>query len=217
MLTYQDLDVQLERATPRMAELVDLAAQHCFKHPQTISAREKTHTLVRYLLSADHTSPFEHCVFTFRINNFSRSGLAQLTRHRMAGYTVTSQHYQEYSDYPFIVQNYNPRYERAFQVAIEEYKALIAEGVDKSEARQVLPNAMGCALVMTINARSLINFFRQRLCKRNCAEILNLAQRMLTICTQNFPQLFAYVHAPCVMDHGCNQGRMSCGKPYQLG
>lgn len=211
-------------ATPSPAQVVWWAAQHCMKQPENIfeSAPPQMERLIHFLLKAGHHSPFEHVTYQFQINGLSRSGLAQLTRHRIASYTVTSQHYQNYRDYPFVIStesmlSHDQRdlYEEAFEAALKAYDKLIRNGVPKEEARQVLPNAMSCGLVMTINARSLINFIRQRVCKRNCQEIRLLADRMTSLARGHFPELFNQVHAPCAMDGKCPEGVMSCKEPYE--
>lgn len=214
---YQRLQVEIIRCTHEPAELVDIAATHCMKQPDDIGHGAAKDNLISFLLSAKHENPFEHVSYTFRVNNFSRSGLMQLTRHRMASYTVGSQHYQNYSDYPFLIHSdysYLGEWNEAFETCMKCYHRLIQNGVPKEEARQVLPNAMGCGFVMTINARSLVNFLRLRLCKRNCAEITNLAWEMKYLLEAYFPMLFEKVHAPCYFGK-CDQGIMSCGKPYK--
>ena len=45
------------------------------------------------LTQIGHESPIEHASFTFAIEGVSRSLLAQITRHRLASYSVQSQRY----------------------------------------------------------------------------------------------------------------------------
>lgn len=45
------------------------------------------------LVTMGHLSPFEHASFTFGIEGVSRSFLAQVTRHRIASFSVKSQRY----------------------------------------------------------------------------------------------------------------------------
>ena len=216
--TYNDIETELIRWTHSPAELVDIAAQHCMKQPENIGSAKANDRLITYLLEAEHENPFEHVVYTFRVNGLSRSGMAQLIRHRIASYTFTSQHYQTYSDYPFVIHpDYDglPEWFEVFNACLKAYDQLLLRGVPKEEARQVLPNAMSTGFVMTINARSLVNFLRLRLCKRNCAEIMALAWSMRRLAITHFPELFNQVHTMCVMDGKCNQGAMSCGEPYQ--
>ena len=96
----------------------------------------------------------------------------------------------------------------------------ISEGMDEKaaekkaieNARYVLPNACETKLVVTMNARSLLNFFKLRCCNRAQDEIRAVADEMLKLCKKTAPLIFKYAGAPCM--HGkCTEGKMSCGKP----
>ena len=58
---------------------------------------------IRMLASMGHESPFEHASFTFAVEGVSRSLLAQLTRHRIASFSVQSQRYVRLDDAEFII------------------------------------------------------------------------------------------------------------------
>ena len=48
---------------------------------------------LQHSLASGHESVLEHAVFTFRVEGVSRVTLAQLTRHRLASFSVQSQRY----------------------------------------------------------------------------------------------------------------------------
>ena len=54
---------------------------------------EKVAKFIRHLSNMGHQSPVEHVSFTFAIEGGSRALLAQLTRRRIASYSVQSQRY----------------------------------------------------------------------------------------------------------------------------
>lgn len=175
--------------------------------------------LIRFLIEAGHTSVFEHCVMTFYIENVSRSLLAQLTRHRMGSFTAASQHYQDYSDMPMIVHpnvdtNYNVAH--GLKDALDRYVEAMKDEIPKEEARQLLPNACAVNIMWTVNLRSLLNFFEQRLCLRNVAEMQWFATEIRRQVQGYWPDFAEYCAPPC--GHGaCNQGVMSCGKEWNEG
>jgi thymidylate synthase (FAD) len=79
------------------------------------------------------------------------------------------------------------------------------------DARFVLPNACETKMVVSMNARSLMNFFSLRCCNRAQWEIKAVADQMLKLCYSVAPTLFKDAGANCV--HGaCPEGKMSCGK-----
>ena len=55
--------------------------------------KEKIKELLDKIVSSGHLSVLEHASFTFGIEGVSRALLAQLTRHRIASFSVQSQRY----------------------------------------------------------------------------------------------------------------------------
>lgn len=100
---------------------------------------------------------------------------------------------------------------------------MIANGEDKDvarkkavkmaneDARYILPNACETKIVMTMNARSLFNFFSLRCCRRAQAEIRELAEQMYRLVYKLAPTLFSHAGAPCVVTGRCPEGSLSCG------
>ncbi len=79
------------------------------------------------------------------------------------------------------------------------------------DARYVFPNACTSKIIVTMNARSLMNFFRHRCCNRAQWEIRELAEIMLFEVKDVAPTLFKYCGPGCV-NGPCPEGKMSCGK-----
>ena len=69
--------------------------------------------------------------------------------------------------------------------------------------------------MMTMNARSLHNFFRHRCCNRAQWEIRELAEEMYKLCVNAAPHLFKHAGPPCVSGP-CPEGKMSCGKAVEV-
>lgn len=159
----------------------------------------------------------EHAVICFRITDVSRACFDQHVRHRIASYTSSSQHYQDYTSYDCFVHPYlveDERVQKAHTEALKAYNLLMQDGEAKEEARMMLPMSAGVNVVATMNARSLINFLQLRLCRRNVQEMRMLATAVHTMCCDWFPELFSMIGPYCFMHNGrCNQGKMSCGSP----
>ena len=207
-LTYRDMEIIVIRSTAVPINVVGMACSLTQKQGIENKADSK---LIKYLFTANHTSPFEHCYITLLIKNVSRSFLAQITRHRMGSFTSASQHYQKYDNYPNILDPRMVDMEAVTHIcnqADSTYEWIISNGIPKEEARQILPNAKAVNLLWTVNARSLINFFNQRLCKRNVREMRMFAESLLTTCIDWFPDLFIWVGPDCKTLGGCTQGRM---------
>ena len=83
------------------------------------------------------------------------------------------------------------------------------------DARYVLPNACETKMILTMNVRSLRNFFRLRCCNRAQWEIRAVATEMLRLCCQTAPALFTSAGPSCCCG-GCTEGKMSCGKAREV-
>lgn len=94
----------------------------------------------------------------------------------------------------------------------EKTAASKARKLANEDARFILPNACETKLVVTMNVRSLFNFFRHRCCNRAQWEIRAVANEMLKLCLQVAPNIFKYAGPSCVVTGKCPEGKMSCGK-----
>lgn len=83
------------------------------------------------------------------------------------------------------------------------------------DARYVFPNACETKIMFTMNARSLINFFRHRCCNRAQWEIKEMADEMLKEVTKVAPTLFKNAGPSCIANF-CPEGAMTCGKILEV-
>lgn len=218
------MTVRLLTHTPNPEKVVAMAARTCYTSMPLSQLEDKLTDeevvkMVTKLSDMGHESPMEHVSFTFAIEGVSRALLAQITRHRMASYSVRSQRYVKETccDYvlPDSIQSSpiaSSYYSTAMQAVDSAYDQLVKLGIPKEDARMVLPNATQTQMLVTMNARSLINFFRLRCCNRAQWEIRALADEMLSQVREIAPILFAKAGAPCTYGP-CTEGKMSCGNP----
>lgn len=198
--------------------------------------------MISNLMSLGHESPIEHVSFTFGIEGVSRTLTHQLVRHRIASYSQQSQRYVRLNQFEYVVPNSiansqqliisddigvfsNPYifYETIMETIQEGYdklvEALIKDGLTEKEAiedaRYVFPNACETKIIVTMNARTLLNFFNLRCCNRAQWEIRELADKMLIECKAIAPNLFKYAGASCMYGK-CKEGKMSCGRPRKV-
>lgn len=98
-----------------------------------------------------------------------------------------------------------------------EEKAARAKAAKQAneDARFVLPNACETKMVMTMNCRSLQNFFNLRCCNRAQWEIRAVADEMLRLVLPLAPHIFAQAGPRCLTGP-CPEGRMCCGQMEQV-
>lgn len=234
------MKVTLITNTPEPEKVIAASAKLCYSNSniETLLDNLSEETCKDFLdkLPQSHQSPFEHVTFTFGIEGVSRTFLAQITRHRIASYSVQSQRYVnlknnfEYITPPEIESDeeclklYNETIARekwTYNTISNKLKEkYIANGMSESkaekkaieDARFVLPNACETKMIVTMNIRSLYNFFTLRCCNNAQWEIRNVANEMLKICKEISPTLFKNAGASCVRGK-CPEGNKSCGKP----
>ncbi len=238
-----ELKVRLLTHTPDPQKIMAAAAKLCYARADIDSVMEgltpeKTDDFIEMLSSLGHESPMEHMTFTFGIENVSRALLAQITRHRMASFSVQSQRYVKENDFEFILPPEIAKDETALNKYLETMDSIaksyneladilktryIDEGMDKraaekkaiEDARFVLPNACTTKMIVTMNARSLLNFFKLRCCSRAQWEIRELACQMLALVKEVAPCVFENAGPACVRG-ACSEGAMTCGKAKEM-
>lgn len=193
--------------------------------PQTVAETAATmcyrakdgHKALMNALKSGHESLIEHLNFTFLIEDVSRVTLAQLTRHRLASYSVESQRYCGANMQCVIPDTINCDDELLMDVhklcdQVEAfYQKALQKGVPAEDARYLTFQGGVTNLVMTMNARELRHFFSLRCCNRAQWEIRELADEMLRLCKQAMPDVFASAGAPCRRGK-CPEGERSCGR-----
>ena len=227
------LKVKLIAHTPQPEKVVAAAAKLCYSSAGVDDlldglTPESSRAFVERLASLGHESPTEHAVFTFAIEGVSRSLLAQITRHRIASYSVQSQRYVNLHQFRYVTppeiegdEDALAAFRAAMDAQAQQYQQLaqalarMAEKKAIEDARFVLPNACDTKMIVTMNARSLNNFFRHRCCQRAQWEIRALADEMLRQACAVAPSLFAKSGPGCVAGP-CPEGAMSCGKMAQM-
>ncbi|MFH1096858.1 MAG: FAD-dependent thymidylate synthase [Candidatus Desantisbacteria bacterium] len=219
--------VELLEHTPDPEHLVSLAAKLCYSGAdidellQKVIA-EQTTAFIHKLLKMGHLSPFEHINFTFGIEGISRAASHQLVRHRIASYSQQSQRYVTYQTIEFVMPEsissagLSTRFSEAMEYLQGIYHELISSGIPPEDARFVLPNACATKIIVTMNARELMHFFRLRCCNRAQWEIRAMAVEMLRCVKTVAANIFANSGPACV-DGNCSEGEMSCGKPWKRG
>lgn len=243
--------VQLIAHTNDPEKTVAAAAKLCYSdaHIETLLeglTPEKTASFLQKLTDLGHASPIEHASFTFGIEGVSRTFLAQVTRHRIASFSVQSQRYVRLEDFRYVIppeiealpeakekfieaMNEEARNYLSLVKSLEEAhtQRLMAQGMEEKaarakaskqaneDARFVLPNACETKMVMTMNCRSLQNFFNLRCCNRAQWEIRAVADEMLRLVLPLAPHIFATAGPRCLTGP-CPEWRMCCGQQQEV-
>lgn len=240
-------NVTLITYTPEPEKTVAAAAKLCYS-PASIDTvmdgltEEKTASFVNMLSEIGHESPIEHASFTFGIEGVSRSLLAQITRHRMASFSVQSQRYVTEKHFEYVLppaiaeipeakeeflkamEEDQRHYETLAAILKEKHKTeLLAQGKDeKSADRAAEKTAIEDARFVLPNACNT-----KMICTMNARSLHNFfslrccnrAQWEIRDVATQMLRLVKSV-APHLFSHAgppclrgaCPEGKMSCGK-----
>lgn len=239
--------VTLLSYTPNPDKLIAAAAKLCYSESgiDTLMeglTEEKAADFVQMLATLGHESPVEHVSFTFGLEGVSRSLLAQITRHRIASFSVQSQRYVRMKDFTFVtppaiaaLPGADKLYHEAMENAIGSYNALatllkeehtaalVAQGVEpKAAARQAEKLAIEDARFVLPNAAETKMIFTmnvrslQNFFRHRCC---NRAQWEIRAVAK---EMLALVYAvspnlfamagPPCLTGRCPEGKMTCGK-----
>lgn len=229
MATKKNLHVELIRHTLSPEETIALGAKLCYSKSTINDLKEKVEKkdqadFIYRLMNMGHESVLEHACFTFGIEGVSRALLAQITRHRVASFSVQSQRYVSYENgFGYIIP---PKIAALGEEAVKQYQEQMdtIEGWYKDwqeklgkagessneDARFVLPNACETRMLVTMNVRELRHFFELRMCSRAQWEIRELATEMHRLCMTVAPELFQNAGPACLRGK-CPEGEKSCG------
>ena len=221
------MNVELLYCTPDPERAIATAARLCYapvgaSELMETMPPERVESVLKTIMTGGHFSTLEHASFTFAIDGVSRALTHQLVRHRLASYNQQSQRYVKFKEgnVPYVTPpavEEDPEKKAAFddamRSAIDAYTKLVEAGVEAEDARYLLPNATETKIVVTMNARELYHFFEVRCCNRAQWEIRELAWKMLELVRPHAPYVFLDAGPTCVRG-ACEEGKMTCGQPY---
>ena len=102
------MKVKLMTYTNNAKQILSAAAKLCYSSSSIDDImsnldEENMSQFIKMLSDLGHESPTEHISFTFGIEGVSRSFLAQITRHRIASYSVQSQRYVRKENFDYVI------------------------------------------------------------------------------------------------------------------
>ncbi len=222
------MNIELLHYTPEPERTVALAARLCYSPTGLNELKEKIGSgdirqFIDKIMTLGHHSVLEHASFTFGVEGISRVTSHQLVRHRVASYSQQSQRYVSHVERfdavlpPSIAANEEAKRIFDFTVGVvhQAYKQLVEMGLQPEDARYLLPNATETKIIITMNARELLHFFRLRCCERAQWEIRSMAVGMLKLAKQAAPTIFRDAGPGCVAGP-CPEGQLRCGRTAQV-
>lgn len=181
---------------------IELCGRVCYRSEGKIS-EGSAKTFVNMICNVKkHNSVLEHHSITVKLIT-DRAILAEITRHRIASYSVESQRYCSYAGDKFSnqVTFIKPQWcekdddlykDWCYSLTLAEhtYLELIKKGVKPENARSVLPNSVKTEIVMTANLREWIHIFNLRCSKQAHPDMQALMKPLLKEFQEKIPVIF---------------------------
>lgn len=149
---------------------------------------------VRNIIKRGHESVLEHVSLTFRII-CDRAIMAELTRHRLASFTVESTRYCAYDELEIINQDWTDYcggneiecFLSATNAIQRNYKKLLDFAINPEDARAILPLCLKTELYMTANLREWRHILKLRTDKAAHPQMRFIAGQILDIFRKKLP------------------------------
>jgi thymidylate synthase (FAD) len=201
--------LELTRVSGTDVDIVNAARVSFGKFVTEITDKDKK--LIQYLMDHEHTSPFEHNSFSFRVK-CPLYVQRQWMRHRMASSNEISYRYvnsalefyippmwryqdkvnRQASCGSFENAELTEQYKKALTVASQTYLQLMEQGqVCREQARGLLPMCTYTEFMYTCNLHSLMHFMRLRMHAGAQAEIRAFAAGLYELALPHFPVALA--------------------------
>lgn len=176
-------------------KFIEKCGRVCYQSEKNITD-DSAEKFVRMLIKRGHESVLEHFSVTFKII-CDRGVMAELTRHRLASFSVESTRYNAYKELTFIKPcfwdcnvgyfefdewfNEMKELEKFYQYFRKELKT------KPEEARAILPNSLKTEIVMTANLREWRHILKLRTDKAAHPQMRQIAEMILKILKEKLP------------------------------
>ena len=179
-------------------DIIEFAGRLCYGSKKA-DTPEDMGRFICTRIKQGHESIIEHASATFYIEGISRVCLSQLTRHRLASYSVRSQRYCNTAEDGMVFPLSTRLSEKDMTMLQKKfagmYNTLVNDfKIPKEDARYLLPMGWKTSLVMTANFREWRHFIRMRCDKAAQWEIRELALEILKQLYYIAPSVFEDLH-----------------------
>ena len=191
------MDIKIVQFSENYLDILFLAGRGCYGLKElSFETKEVKQNFIKKLISNQHESILEHCYITIQILNCSRSFMAQITRHRLASFSVKSQHYTEHLDFDykdleitnFFIKN---DYISLMEIIRKYYNKFVnLYKIPIHIAREILPNSCLTNIIMTTNLREWRYIIKLRGTSKNTLEMIKFVKLIKSLFIKIIPEVF---------------------------
>lgn len=178
--------------------------------------------LVKAMTKLPHPTIQKFGVIHIAVVGASRRFLAQITRHQNeVKFMSASLQYSDYSGqadfcipYEIIAAGKEAEYLKYCKTAMDGYQEFTQEA-GNDPAGYVAPQGLRNILIISATPFQLKHMISQRVCHRNTTETKYVMLKIWEALYDLSPEMFSIrvTGAGCQKTHGCQEGKMCCGRP----
>lgn len=197
-------NAEIRWITPNILQQIESAGRTCYKSENNIT-EDSSKRFIANLIKRGHESVLEHGVISVKIT-CDRGILAELTRHRIASYSVESTRYVNYQEGITVIEpcfweedkkntdtDLDDKYQcwlRTIEFIEQSYKMLIKFGATPEEARTILPNSLKTEIVVTTNIRIWRHILKLRSGQGVHPQFIEIVRLLLKKFNKVLPEIF---------------------------
>lgn len=193
---------------------------------EEIAASPYSREIVRNIINSNHRAALEFDYFLFGVDGYSRVTETQLVRKRIASYLIKSGRAELHGKraYRVVYPEEAAKFTAPItlpdgrtaelsghdlaEISRQWYDAGLEANIPEENLRYLKPQATVFKAIIGMNAHALLDWFAIRCCLNAQAEIRDLAGKMLQLCRQAAPDLFAQAGPSCVQMGYCPENKL---------
>ena len=183
-------------------KFLELCGRTAYQSAKNITD-DSAEKFIRNLIKRGHESVLEHFSATFKII-CDRGVMAELTRHRLASFTIESTRFNDYSksELTFIKPCFftedgliMTNWRLGMAAAEKNYFQQRKRGATPEQARTILPNSLKTEIIMTCNLREWRHILKLRTAKHAHPQMRQVAEMILDVLKEKLPVIFEDIGA----------------------
>lgn len=159
--------------------------------------KDKNANLISKVTASGHNSTIEHVMFNLAFQDVSAVVEQFMIEFRLASFTVKSRRYVDFSNMGYYIPNFDDekltsQYKQHMNYLFSEYQYFLDNGIEKEDARFVLPYCLNSNFFCSLNGRELIHVLRSMIYGRGSKypEIKDIGLSLLNQAKVKTPGIF---------------------------
>ncbi|KJR40458.1 FAD-dependent thymidylate synthase [Candidatus Magnetoovum chiemensis] len=200
---------------------------HQLKDAHEKIGKKQNDDIIKDIIRSNNLSAIEHVSFTFVLKGISQISALQILERKFAS-VLLPQDLLFSPNYliPPAIDNDNASkaiYIKLMNETENTYNTIKNNLKEKEYSddetaynlKYILPNALSSTIIVTMNARELLQFFLKHCCNKSQSELHLIGDKMIAEIKQLAPNIFENAGPGC-LSGSCAEGDLTCGKIVEV-